>query len=176
MAFFKLFAVLSIVVAASAASMILHERHTGVPSGFVRRWAAPANEMITLRIGLKHNNAAGLEAKLRSVSSPGSSDFRQWLSMDDVRANTLNSVSDMADQPFAGQNLYSAIRRHGLGFRRFRICEWPGPDCDFAESGLVLDYSPSFQGEQALCCTVRCLYPPLPRGLDHAHTLRFAAV
>ncbi|KAJ7813928.1 subtilisin-like protein [Mycena olivaceomarginata] len=36
MAFSKLLTVLSIVVAASAASMVLHERRTAVPSGFVR--------------------------------------------------------------------------------------------------------------------------------------------
>ncbi|KAJ7830622.1 hypothetical protein B0H14DRAFT_3714602 [Mycena olivaceomarginata] len=40
MAFFKLLTVLSVVVAASAASMVLHERRTAVPSGFVRRGAA----------------------------------------------------------------------------------------------------------------------------------------
>jgi hypothetical protein len=176
MAFTKLLTVLSIVVAASAASMVLHERRTAVPSGFVRRGAAPANKMITLRVGLKSNDAAGLEAKLRSVSSPGSSDFRQWLSMDDVRACILNSVSDMADEQFAGQNLYSTICRHGLGFQHFRICEWPGPDCDIAESGLGFDYSPSFRGEQALCCTIRCLYPPFPQRLDHAHAVRLTAI
>jgi tripeptidyl-peptidase-1 len=53
--------------------------------------------MITLRVGLKSNNVAGLEAKLRSVSNPGSPDFRGWLSMDEVRASALNSISNIAD-------------------------------------------------------------------------------
>ncbi|KAJ7830620.1 family S53 protease-like protein [Mycena olivaceomarginata] len=105
MAFSKLLTVLSIVVAASAASMVLHERRTAVPSGFVRRGAAPANEMITLRVGLKSNDAAGLEAKLRSVSSPGSSDFRQWLSMDDVKTFTEPSADTVsAFDAFASAN------------------------------------------------------------------------
>ncbi|KAJ7865493.1 subtilisin-like protein [Mycena olivaceomarginata] len=105
MAFTKLLTVLSIVVAASAASMVLHERRTAVPSGFVRRGAAPANEMITLRVGLKSNDAAGLEAKLRSVSSPGSSDFRQWLSMDDVKTFTQPSADTVsAFNTFASAN------------------------------------------------------------------------
>ncbi|KAJ7333462.1 subtilisin-like protein [Mycena albidolilacea] len=105
MAFSKLLTVLSIVVAASAASMVLHERHTAVPSGFVRRGAAPANEMITLRVGLKSNNGAGLEAKLRSVSSPGSFDFRQWLSMDDVKTFTQPSADTVsAFDTFASAN------------------------------------------------------------------------
>ncbi|KAJ7799257.1 subtilisin-like protein [Mycena olivaceomarginata] len=105
MAFTKLLTVLSIVVAASAASMVLHERRTAVPSGFVRRGAAPANEMIALRVGLKSNDAAGLEAKLRSVSSPGSSDFRQWLSMDDVKTFTQPSADTVsAFNAFASAN------------------------------------------------------------------------
>jgi tripeptidyl-peptidase-1 len=84
MTFRKLLAVLSIMVAASATSMVLHEKRTAVPSGFVRQGAAPANSMITLRVALTPSNVAGLEEKLKSIATPGSSDFRQWLSMEEV--------------------------------------------------------------------------------------------
>ncbi|KAJ7333493.1 family S53 protease-like protein [Mycena albidolilacea] len=105
MAFSKLFAVLSIVVAISAASMVLHERHTAIPSGFALRRSAPDDEMITLRVGLKSNNVAGLEAKLRSVSNPGSPDFRKWLSMDEVKAFTQPSADTVsAFDAFASAN------------------------------------------------------------------------
>lgn len=85
MGFRKLLSVLSLVVVASAGTMVLHERRAAAPSGFVRQGTAPANDTITLRIALTSNNVAGLQEKLRSISTPGNSDFREWLSMDEVR-------------------------------------------------------------------------------------------
>ncbi|KAJ7077034.1 peptidase S8/S53 domain-containing protein [Mycena epipterygia] len=57
MGFRKLPSALSLVVVASAGTMVLHERRT-----------APANDTITLRVALTSNN---------SISTPGNSDFRQ---------------------------------------------------------------------------------------------------
>ncbi|KAJ7731324.1 family S53 protease-like protein [Mycena maculata] len=85
MALNKLLAILSIVAAASAGSMVLHESRAAAPSSFVSQGAAPADGMLTLRVALTSNNIAGLEAKLTSVSTPGSSEFRQWLSMEQVK-------------------------------------------------------------------------------------------
>ncbi|KAJ7731299.1 family S53 protease-like protein [Mycena maculata] len=85
MALNKLLAVLSVVAAASAGSMVLHESRAAAPSSFVSQGAAPADDMLTLRVALTSNNVAGLEAKLMSVSTPGSSEFRQWLSMEEVK-------------------------------------------------------------------------------------------
>ncbi|KAF8155015.1 family S53 protease-like protein [Mycena galopus ATCC 62051] len=79
-------AVLSAVAAASAAGLVLHERHAAVPSGFTSQGAAPANQVLTIRVGLTANNLAGLEAKLASVSTPRSSEFRQWLSKDEIKS------------------------------------------------------------------------------------------
>ncbi|KAJ7731325.1 family S53 protease-like protein [Mycena maculata] len=85
MAFNKLLAVLSVVAAASAVNTVLHESRAAAPSSFVSQGAAPADDMLTLRVALAPNNIAGLEAKLMSVSTPGSSEFRQWLSMEEVK-------------------------------------------------------------------------------------------
>jgi tripeptidyl-peptidase-1 len=85
MAISKLLTFLSII-AVSAGSMVLHESRPVAPAGFVSTGTAPANEMITLRFGLAGNNVAGLEEKLMSISTPGSHDFRQWLSKDEVSA------------------------------------------------------------------------------------------
>ncbi|KAF8145773.1 family S53 protease-like protein [Mycena galopus ATCC 62051] len=85
MALIRLLTFLSVAVTASAVSMVLHEQRPEAPAGFVRVGAAPASEAITLRVGLKSNNVAGLEEQLRSVATPGSSNFRQWLSMDNVK-------------------------------------------------------------------------------------------
>lgn len=80
----RLMVVLS-VGALSAGRMVLHESRAAAPVGFVSQGVAPAQDMLTLRVGLAPNNIAGLEEKLMSVSTPASSDFRQWLSMDEVR-------------------------------------------------------------------------------------------
>ncbi|KAJ7813937.1 subtilisin-like protein, partial [Mycena olivaceomarginata] len=94
--FSKLLALLSLVVSVSAGSLVLHERRTTVPSGFVRHGAAPATDTITLRIALKPNNVAGLEEKLRSVATPGSSEFQKWLSRDDVLTFTKPSSETLS--------------------------------------------------------------------------------
>ncbi|KAE9402994.1 family S53 protease-like protein [Gymnopus androsaceus JB14] len=85
MALCKLLTLLSIIAMASAA-MVVHESRTSVPAGFVSQGAAPANDMLTLRVALTSNNVAGLEEQLMSLSTPGSSEFRQWLSMEEVKA------------------------------------------------------------------------------------------
>ncbi|KAJ7266463.1 family S53 protease-like protein [Mycena haematopus] len=101
----RLLTLLSVVVATSAASMVLHEQRTAAPGGFVRVGAAPASEMITLRVALTSNNVAGLEEQLRSIATPGSSNFRQWLSMDDVKTYAQPSAETVsAFNAFASAN------------------------------------------------------------------------
>ncbi|KAJ7352143.1 hypothetical protein DFH08DRAFT_79701, partial [Mycena albidolilacea] len=63
-----------------------HERRAAAPAGLIRQGAALANDTVALRVALTSNNAVGLEEKLRSISTPGSPDFRQWISMDEVKA------------------------------------------------------------------------------------------
>ncbi|KAJ7913647.1 family S53 protease-like protein [Mycena leptocephala] len=97
MTFPKLFAVLSLVV--------LHERRTAAPTGFGRQEAAPANNTLTLRVALTSNNVAGLKEKLRSIATPETSDFRQWLSKDEVKTFTQPSPKTVsAFDSFASAN------------------------------------------------------------------------
>jgi tripeptidyl-peptidase-1 len=86
MTFSALLRFLSVVAVVSAGTLNLHERRSAPPAGFTSQGFAPASEMLTLRVALASNNVAGLQDKLMSISSPGSSDFRQWLSMEDVRS------------------------------------------------------------------------------------------
>ncbi|KAE9388974.1 family S53 protease-like protein [Gymnopus androsaceus JB14] len=85
MALCKLLTLLSIIAMASA-GMVVHESRTSAPAGFVSQGVAPANDMLTLRVALTSNNIAGLEEKLMSLSTPGSPEFRQWLSMEEVKS------------------------------------------------------------------------------------------
>ncbi|KAJ6480415.1 family S53 protease-like protein [Mycena sanguinolenta] len=97
--------VLLVVVGTSAASMILHEQRSTAPAGFVRVGAAPADEMLTLRVALTSNNISGLEEQLKSIATPGSSNFRQWLSMDDVKTYMQPSTATVsAFNAFASAN------------------------------------------------------------------------
>ncbi|KAJ6573378.1 family S53 protease-like protein [Mycena vulgaris] len=83
MTFLNLLNVLSIA-AAVAGRMVVHERRLVAPAGFSSQGPAPATEMITISGALTSNNIAGLEQKLASISAPGSSEFRHWLTMDEV--------------------------------------------------------------------------------------------
>ncbi|KAJ6573106.1 family S53 protease-like protein [Mycena vulgaris] len=85
MALLDLLNILSIAAAVAAGRMIVHERRPTAPAGFLSLGLASATESITLRVALTSNNVAGLEQKLASISTPGSSNFRQWLSMDEVK-------------------------------------------------------------------------------------------
>ncbi|KAJ6450427.1 family S53 protease-like protein [Mycena vitilis] len=104
MAICKVLVALSIC-ALSAARMVVHESRTAPPVGFVSQGAAPANDILTLRVALAANNVPGLEKKLMSVSTPGSPEFRRWLSMDEVKAFVQPSAeTDAAFNAFASAN------------------------------------------------------------------------
>ncbi|KAK6988700.1 family S53 protease-like protein [Favolaschia claudopus] len=102
MSFHRLLTLLSIAVAVSAGSLVLHEHRTKAPSGFTSKGPAGDSHMLTLRFGLASNNMAGLEEKLLSISTPGSPGFRQWLSQDEIKAfvapssETLNAFNNFA--------------------------------------------------------------------------------
>ncbi|KAJ6451836.1 subtilisin-like protein [Mycena vitilis] len=102
----KLLVAICLTTAASASTpVVLHERRNAVPSGFLRQGAAPATDMLTLRVGLSSNNVTGLQEKLGSIATPGSPDFRQWLSKDEVKAYTQPSEESLsAFHNFASSN------------------------------------------------------------------------
>ncbi|KAF8186085.1 family S53 protease-like protein [Mycena galopus ATCC 62051] len=102
---FKLLGILFIAGVASAGSMVLHEQRGTPPPGFTSQGAAPATQMLTIRVGLTSNNIGGLQDKLGSVSTPGSTNFRQWLSVDDIRAYVQPSAATIeAFNSFASAN------------------------------------------------------------------------
>ncbi|KAF8169745.1 family S53 protease-like protein [Mycena galopus ATCC 62051] len=81
-----LLSILSVASGLSVASerMVVQHSRLSAPTGFVSQGAAPATEILNIRLALASNDLAGLQQKLVSVSSPGSSEFRQWLSKDEV--------------------------------------------------------------------------------------------
>lgn len=72
------------------AGMVVQHTLPSVPSGFVSKGPAPAEDTIEIRLALASNNVKGLEDKLMSISTPGSTEFRQWLSMDEVTSLSLD--------------------------------------------------------------------------------------
>ncbi|KAF7361002.1 Family S53 protease-like protein [Mycena sanguinolenta] len=88
--------VLFSTIAVFAGSTVLHGSRSAAPLGFVSQGAAPAGDMLTLRVALTSNNVAGLEEKLRSISTPGSPEFRQWLSKDEVKSFVQPSAATVA--------------------------------------------------------------------------------
>ncbi|KAF9009885.1 family S53 protease [Cyathus striatus] len=66
--------------------LVQHESRTSIPNGFVKANAAPADQVLTLRINLAQNDMAGLEKALFDVSTPGSALYGQHLSKEEVDA------------------------------------------------------------------------------------------
>ena len=64
-------------------TMVIHASKD-IPIGFAHQGAAPADQVIPLRIALKQTNIAGLEAKLYDVSTPGSANYGNHLSKEEV--------------------------------------------------------------------------------------------
>ncbi|KAJ7057570.1 subtilisin-like protein [Mycena amicta] len=116
MGFKTLIHILSLLTVVSAKSMVLHEKRPAPPAGFVSHGAAPGDENVTLRVALKSNDVAGLQDKLLSISTPGSADFRQWLTADQVKdylepsASTVSAVASFAS---ANNLTHSIISPHG---------------------------------------------------------------
>ncbi|KAK7000230.1 family S53 protease-like protein [Favolaschia claudopus] len=103
MFFFRFLALaFSTVVAASSSSLVLHEHRARAPPGFTSKGRVSDGHMLTLRFGLASHNIAGLQDKLLSISTPGSRDFRQWLSQDEVKefmapsTDTINAFNTFA--------------------------------------------------------------------------------
>lgn len=65
-------------------TMRVHETRSSVPDGFVKKTAAPADNMLNLRIALKQTDTAGLEQALYAVSTPGSDVYGQHLTKEEV--------------------------------------------------------------------------------------------
>ncbi|KAF7366242.1 Family S53 protease-like protein [Mycena venus] len=85
MTFNKLANFLTLISAVSG-GLVLHESRSAAPAGFISQGTAPVTDLLTLRFGLTPNNLSGLQEKLVSISTPGNSDFRQWLSKDEVKS------------------------------------------------------------------------------------------
>nr|GAT48651.1 family S53 protease-like protein [Mycena chlorophos] len=88
LSFPRLLGLLSATLSASAVAggLVLHESRDAAPAGFVNQGPAADSRILTLRVGLASNNITGLHDKLLSISTPGSAEYRQWLSAEDVKA------------------------------------------------------------------------------------------
>ncbi|KAK7064692.1 family S53 protease-like protein [Favolaschia claudopus] len=78
--------ILALLSVVSCTRLAVHESRRAAPAGFTSLGAAPDSHMLTLKFALTPKNIPGLEQKLASISTPGSSEFRQWLSKDEVKA------------------------------------------------------------------------------------------
>ncbi|KAF7346644.1 Family S53 protease-like protein [Mycena sanguinolenta] len=93
------------IISAVSSSLVVHERRSAAPAGFFSEGAAPSTDVLTLRFGLAANNLSGLQEKLVSISTPGSSEFRQWLSKDEVKSFVQPSNETLATfNSFAAAN------------------------------------------------------------------------
>ena len=78
-----------------ARDMHVHERRDAVPRGFVKTAAAPASQMLNLRLALVQSDPQGLEDALYAVSTPSSALYGQFLTKEEVALpySSLCSIS-----------------------------------------------------------------------------------
>ncbi|KAJ7163233.1 subtilisin-like protein [Mycena filopes] len=87
---------LAVASPAARSNFVVHEKREAIPSSFTKVGPAPAAAKIPLRIGLFSNNFPGLEETLYAVSTPGSAQYGQHLSLEEAKAfmePTAESVS-----------------------------------------------------------------------------------
>ncbi|KAL5512352.1 hypothetical protein ACEPAG_3344 [Sanghuangporus baumii] len=90
----------SFVAAVSASPLfrnfVVHEQRSEIPDGFVKVGAAPADQVLNLRLALVNSDMAGLEEKLYAVSTPGSALYGQHLSKEEVEEFVKPSPDSVA--------------------------------------------------------------------------------
>ncbi|KAK7053666.1 family S53 protease-like protein [Favolaschia claudopus] len=143
-AFANILALLSVV---SCTRLAVHESRRAAPAGFTSLGAAPDSHVLTLKFALTPKNIPGLEQKLASLSTPGSSEFRQWLSKDEVKAfvqpsnetvsafNSWASANDLAftvlspnaDWVSLTLSVATANKLFGAHFQEFEHASLPQP-------------------------------------------------
>lgn len=132
LAFLSILSVTSGLSVASERMFVQHSR-LSAPAGFVSQGAAPATEILNIRLALASNNLAGLQQKLDSVSTPGSSEFRQWLSKDEVGA-LLSAYSLLT--PHQGDILRPTFCRDRRCLQQLGIRKRHHSRCDLAARRL----------------------------------------
>ena len=78
-----------------------------IPSGVSRLGAVPASQMLHLTVALASQNPAGLAHEVAAVSTPGSADFRHYLSAAQFNASYGPSAAEVWE-------VTSELRRDGL--------------------------------------------------------------
>ena len=78
------FALAGAISPLGARDMRLHERREVIPRGFVKTTAAPASQMLNLRLALVQSDPQGLEDALYAVSTPSSALYGQFLTKEEV--------------------------------------------------------------------------------------------
>ncbi|KAH8108267.1 family S53 protease-like protein [Phellopilus nigrolimitatus] len=108
---FKFLGFASLVAAVAANpvfhNLVLHEKREGAPNGFIKLGAAPADQVLNLRLALVNSDMPGLESSLYAVSTPGSALYGQHLTKEAVEEFVKpapESVS-IVNEFFAAQNV-----------------------------------------------------------------------
>lgn len=100
MVFFALLSIASVLATALAnsdfLSMVVHDRRSSAPEGFVRSRAAETSLNMRMRIALRQSNITGLHDELIEISTPASARYGQHLTKEQVRYfNRITPTSRM---------------------------------------------------------------------------------
>lgn len=92
---FKLLSIISLILSLAvgtlaSTSWVLHERLASVPAGYSLVGSASTNQILDLKINLANGDLSGLTDALDEASTPGTDNFRQWLTADQVHSIVIH--------------------------------------------------------------------------------------
>ena len=73
-------------------AMTVHESRDSLPEGFVKAGPASPDAVLSMRMALRQNNAAGLEKALIDVSTPGNALYGKHYTKEQVNLATASRV------------------------------------------------------------------------------------
>ncbi|TFL01868.1 Pro-kumamolisin, activation domain-containing protein [Pterulicium gracile] len=156
-------ALTSFVLLAVLPSTVLswHERRNAAPPGYVALAPAPSEQIITLKLKLRHGDMQGLKKRLDEASESRSEGYGTWLNREEVNAHA-------APTPETLSTVSSWLASHGLSPTALSPAgDWIAVDMPVAKADELFSAAFSTFGQAATSETVvRTLGYAVPDALE----------
>ncbi|RPD63821.1 family S53 protease-like protein [Lentinus tigrinus ALCF2SS1-6] len=136
----------------------VHDTRAAAPAGYKASLAADPNEVLNLRIALKTDTSA-LVQKLLDVSTPGSKDYRKFLSKAQVEKLTAPSADGVAA-------VNAWLKKNGLTATPGATNQWLNIEVPVAKANAMLDTDFTvYENKDTGISAVRTLAYSLPKSV-----------
>ncbi|KAI0356264.1 family S53 protease-like protein [Trametes cingulata] len=134
----------------------VHDSRSAAPSGYIANGAPHPDTVLNLRIALKQSDPSGLVDKLYDVSTPGSANYRQYLSKAEVEKYTAPSAESLAV-------VTAWLDRNGVKATPGATSQWFNIEVPVAKANAMLDTEFSvFEHQETGASAIRTLAYSVP--------------